>query len=66
MHAAQTLVRRKLRHGGLRQHLLEQSGERLLPLAGHQKAPKGEKTAPLVRIANRIALAHDFIQQCAF
>ena len=63
VHAAQAGVGR---HGGYWrqcQYTVEQLGQLFLARLGHQKIPKRTKALALVRVADRIALAHDVLQQ---
>ncbi len=65
VHAAGARLGVQRRHRRQRQHLVEPSGQRLLPPAGHQKVPERAEAAALVGVADGVALAHDLIEQRA-
>ena len=65
MHAAGAGIRIQVRHRGQCEHAIQQLGQFFLPTAGQQKIPEGAETLALIGIGNRIALAHDVLQQRA-
>src|SRR5690606_5481727 len=52
-------------NGLQRQRPIQPLGKLLLTAAGHQEVPEGAKAAALIRVADRIALSHDFVEQRA-
>ena len=66
VHATGTRIGFELGHRRQGQHPLQQGRQLFLPAARHQEIPEGAETSSLIGIGNRIALAHDLLQQRAF